>query len=229
MRSDNRVRRVDTKGNISTVAGTGVAGFSGDGGPATQAMFDTPEGLRLDAKGANLYIADYNNNRVRMVALATGVVTTVAGNGDFKFNGDTGIATQIAFDPLDIAVDSASNIYIADYTNSRIRKVSATDGTISTIAGIANPGNGGDYGPAVQAAIDGPDGISVDPQNNVYFVDNNNNRVRKIDQVTGVITNFAGTGGYGYGEPNYDGNGGPATSALLYTRSQRPSSQTGIY
>src|SRR5271170_7401004 len=126
---DNRVRRVDTKGIISTVAGTGVAGFSGDGGPATQAMFDGPEGIRLDAKGANLYIADFNNNRVRMVALATGVVTTVAGNGDYKYNGDNGPAIQIALDPDDIAVDNTGNIYIADFYNSRIRKVSAANGT----------------------------------------------------------------------------------------------------
>jgi trimeric autotransporter adhesin len=209
------VRRVDANGIISTVAGTGVAGFSGDGGPATQAMFNFPEGIRLDAKAANLYIADYNNNRVRVVVLATGVVTTLAGNGDFLYDGDTGAATEIAFDPDDIAVDGASNVYIADYTNSRIRKVSATDGTISTIAGIANPGDAGDNGPAAQAAIDGPTGISVDPQNNVYFIDYNNNRVRKINQSSGVITNFAGTGAYGYGEPNEDGEGGLATKAFL--------------
>ena len=92
--SDNRVRRVGTDGKISTVEGTGVAGFSGDGGPATQAMLDTPEGIRLDAKGANLYIGDYNNNRVRMVVLATGVITTVAGNGNFHYSGDKGPAIQ---------------------------------------------------------------------------------------------------------------------------------------
>lgn len=212
---DNRVRRVDLNGIISTVAGTGVAGFSGDGGQATQATFNFPQGIKLDAKAANLYIDDYNNNRVRVVALATGIVTTIAGNGDFLFNGNSGSATQIAFDPDDIAVDSANNVYIADYTNSRIRKVSAADGTISTIAGIANPGNAGDNGPAVQAAVDGPTGISVDAQNNVYFIDSNNNRVRKINQSTGIITNFAGTGRYGYGEPSYDGVGGPATSAFL--------------
>jgi uncharacterized protein (TIGR03437 family) len=212
---DNRVRRVDTKGIITTVAGTGVAGFSGDGGPATQAKLNTPQGLRLDAKGANLYIADYDNNRVRMVVLATGVITTLAGTGDFRFNGEKGLATEIAFDPDDIAVDSAGNIYIADYTNSRIRKVLASDGTISTIAGIPNAGNGGDFGPAVQAALNGPTGISVDAQNNVYFIDLNNNRVRKISQSTGIITNFAGSGDGGYGEPQFDGDGGPAVKAFL--------------
>ncbi len=212
---DNRVRRVDSHGIISTVAGTGVAGFNGDGGPATQAMLNHPQAIRLDAKGANLYIADYNNHRVRTVILATGVITTVAGNGDDKFNGDKGVATQIPIDTDDIAVDSAGNIYIADYLNSRIRKVLAADGSISTIAGIANPGNGGDFGPAVQASLNGPTGISVDIQNDVYFVDSNNNRVRKISQSSGLINNFAGSGDYGYGEPNYDGDGGPAVKAFL--------------
>ena len=213
--SDNRIRRVGTDGKISTIAGTGVAGFSGDGGPATQAMFDSPQAIRLDAKGANLYIADYNNHRVRVLALAGGTVTTVAGNGSVKYSGDIGPAIQIAIDVDDIAIDASGNIYIADYFNSRVRKVSAANGTISTIAGIANPGNGGDFGPAVQAAINGPTGISVDAQNNVYFIDSNNNRVRKINQGTGIITNFAGTGGFGYGEPNYDGNGGQAANALM--------------
>ncbi len=212
--SDNRVRKVDTSGIISTIAGMGVAGFSGDGGAATQAMLDGPQGVRLDSRAANLYIADYNNHRVRMVVLATGVISTVAGNGSLNWNGDTGLATQIPMDVEDIAVDSAGNIYIADYVNSRIRKVLAAGGTVSTIAGIANPGNGGDFGPAVQAAIDGPTGISVDSQNNVYFVDSNNNRVREIKS-GGTIVNFAGSGAYGYGEPNYDGDGGPAVKAFL--------------
>src|SRR5579863_6328111 len=159
---DNRVRRVDTKGIISTVAGTGVAGFSGDGGQATEAMLNSPEALRLDAKGATLYIGDYNNHRVRMVVLATGVISTVAGNGKVAFNGETGVATQIPMDTDDIALDSAGNIYIADYVNSRIRKVLASDGSVSTIAGLPNPGDGGDFGPAVQAALNGPTGISVD-------------------------------------------------------------------
>lgn len=213
--SDNRVRRVGTDGKISTVTGNGVEGFGGDGGPATQAMLDTPEGIRLDAKGANLYIGDYNNNRVRMVVLATGVITTVAGNGDYHYSGDKGPAIQAGLDPDDIAIDASGNIYIADYLNNRVRKVSAADGSINTIAGLAAPGNSGDNGPAVAAALDGPTGISVDAQNNVYFIDYINNRVRKINQSTGVITTVVGTGGFGYGEPSYDGNGGPATSALL--------------
>jgi uncharacterized protein (TIGR03437 family) len=212
--NDNRVRKVDPTGIISTVAGTGVAGFSGDSGPATQAMLNGPEGVRLDVKGANLYIADYNNHRVRMVVLATGVVTTVAGSGKLKWTGDTGVATQIPMDVDDIAVDSAGNVYVADYFNSRIRKVLVSAGTVSTIAGLANPGNAGDGGPAAQAAINGPTGISVDANNNIYFVDWFNNRVRKIN-AGGIISNFAGSGDYGYGEPNYDGNNGPAIAAFM--------------
>lgn len=213
--SDNRVRRVGTDGKITTVAGTGVAGFSGDNGPAIQARLNTPEGIRLDAKGANLYIGDYSNNRVRMVALSTGVITTVAGNGNFHYSGDKGPAIQAGLDPDDIAIDASGNIYIADYLNNRVRKVSAADGSINTIAGLTSAGNSGDNGPAVQAALYGPTGISVDAQNNVYFIDYINNRVRKINQTTGIITTVVGTGGFGYGEPSYDGNGGPATSALL--------------
>ncbi len=210
---DNRVRRVDTKGIISTVAGTGVAGFSGDGGPATQATFNGPQAIRLDAKAANLYIADDLNHRVRVIVLATGVVTTVAGNGSLKWSGDTGSALQLPMDVDDIAVDNSGNIYIADFFNSRIRKV-LPNGTISTIAGIANPGSSGDNGPAAQASIYGPTGISVDAQSNIYFVDYYNNRVRRIS-AGGIITNFAGTGAFGYGEPDLDGNNGPAISAFM--------------
>lgn len=212
---DNRVRKVDTNGIISTVAGNGVAGFGGDGGPATQAMLNSPYGVKVDAKGANLYIADYDNHRVRMVVLATGVITTVAGNGSYKWSGDTGVATQIPMDVYDVAVDTAGNVYIADYYNSRVRKVLASAGTVSTLAGIANPGNAGDGGPAAQAAINGPGSISVDAQLNVYFLDANNNRVRKINQGSGIITAFAGTGAFGYGLPGYDGNNGPAIAAFL--------------
>jgi len=210
---DNRIRRVDTKGIISTIAGTGVAGFSGDGGPATQATFNSPGAIRLDAKAANLYIVDYDNHRVRMVVLATGVITTVAGNGSVKWTGDTGSALQVPMDVDDIALDAAGNLYIADSLNSRIRKV-VPAGTVTTIAGIANPGDSGDNGPATQASIYGPTGISADAQGNIYFVDAFNNRVRKISS-GGIITNFAGTGALGYGEPDLDGNNGPAISAFL--------------
>ena len=118
---DNRVRRVDVNGNISTVAGNGVPGFSGDNGPATAAELYTPQGVALDSKG-NLYIADYYNERVRKVVLSTGVITAVAGNGNYEYSGDGAVATAAGVDPFDVAVDSTGNLYIADYYNSRIRK-----------------------------------------------------------------------------------------------------------
>src|SRR5579885_3654231 len=110
---DNRIRKVDPQGIISTIAGTGEAGFGGDGDQATKAKLKSPQGIKLDGKG-NLYIADYNNNRVRKLVLATGVITTVAGNGNFHYSGDGGKATDAGLDPYDIAVDSSGNLYIAD-------------------------------------------------------------------------------------------------------------------
>src|SRR6266404_3194125 len=211
--SDHRVRRVAVDGTITTIAGTGVAGFSGDNGPATKATFNTPEAIKLDGKG-NLFIADYLNNRVRKLVLATGIITTVAGTADFHFAGDGGPAVQAGLDPNDIAVDSDDNIYIADNLNNRIRKVSAVDGTIATLAGIGPPGDGDD-GPANQAALNAPTGISVDSQGMVYFIDSNNNRVKKIDQRANHISTAAGTGDLGYGVPRLDGDGGAATSAYL--------------
>ena len=206
---DNRVRRVGLDGNITTIAGTGVAGFSGDIGPATKAKLDSPRAIRLDGKG-NLYIADYYNSRVRKVALSTGVITTVAGSGDFRAAGDNGPARQAGLDTDDIAVDGDGNLYIADFFNNRIRKVTAADGNIKTIGGIGIAGDAGDTGKAVQAALDGPTGISVDAQGMVYFADYYNNRVRKIDQKSGMITTVAGTGDLGN-----SGNEGPATNATL--------------
>jgi uncharacterized protein (TIGR03437 family) len=211
--SDNRIRRVDTNGIITTIAGTGVAGFNGDNGPGTAAMLDEPQGLKVDGKG-NLFIADYQNNRVRKLNLATGIISTVAGSGDYHFSGDGHAATAAGLDPYDIAVDASGNLYIADYYNNRIRKVSATDGTISSIAGTGIPGDG-DNGPATLAALNGPIGISVDANNIVYFIDSVNNRVKRIDQVANKISTAVGSGQFGYGEPQYDGDGGAATQSLL--------------
>ena len=212
-RDDNRVRKVDTNGVISTVAGTGQAGFTGDGGPATKAQLNGPQGIKIDGKG-NLYIADYLNNRVRKVNLSTGVITTVAGNGNYQYSGDGQSGTAVGIDPYDVAVDGAGNIYIADYLNNRVRKVSASDGTISSIAGTGIPGDG-DNGPANLAALSNPRGISVDANGIVYFVDEGNNRVKRIDQANNKITTAIGAGGFGYGEPALDGDGGLATKALL--------------
>ncbi|HUA83172.1 MAG TPA: Ig-like domain-containing protein [Bryobacteraceae bacterium] len=213
--SDNRVRRVDVKGTISTVAGNGVAGFSGDGGPATAAELDTPQGVALDSNG-NLYIADYYNERVRKVVLSTGVIATVAGNGNYQYSGDGAAATAAGVDPFDVAVDSTGNLYIADNYNSRIRKVTASTQNISSLAGSKTFGNSGN-GTATGSVLDGPQGISVDANANVYFVDFYNNQVKMINQAANKIAVVAGSGNYGYGEPQLDGDGGPALAAnLLY-------------
>src|SRR6185295_19006353 len=197
---ENRIRRVGTDGKISTIAGTGESGFSGDNAPAFKATLDSPRALRLDGKGS-LYISDYNNNRVRKLVLATGVISLVAGNGAVRASGDNGPATAAALDPHDIAIDAAGNLYIADYTNNRIRKVDAATGKITTIAGTSTAGYSGDTGPANIATLFGPTGISVDASGNVYFCDSNNLVVRKIDQKTGIITTAIGNGFLGFGDP----------------------------
>jgi trimeric autotransporter adhesin len=210
--SDNRVRKVDPSGIITTIVGTGIAGYDGDGGKASAATLDSPQGIALDSKG-NLYIADYNNNVIRKVVLSTGIITTVVGNGKLQFSGDGGPAIAAGIDPFDVAVDTAGNLYISDFLNNRIRKVSAVDQTITTLAGTGLAGDGA--GPANQAALFGPNGVSVDGSGFVYFVDYYNNTVKKIDQVANKISVFAGTGDFGFGEPQFDGDGGLATKAYM--------------
>src|SRR5579863_1417080 len=205
---DNRILMAGTDGNIHIVAGTGIAGFAGDGGPALKAEFDGPRGIVLDGKGG-LYVADYNNSRVRFINLMKGTIATVAGNGDYHWSGDGGPAVAAGLDPADIAVDSAANLYIADFLNNRIRKVSALDQSIATIAGQAINGDAGDGGPAAKAVLDGPAGISVNSQGVIYFADYNNNYVRMINQQTNVIDVFAGNGNFGLTD------GAPAASAAL--------------
>ncbi|MDP9442396.1 MAG: right-handed parallel beta-helix repeat-containing protein [Actinomycetota bacterium] len=207
-RSDNRVRRVDASGAITTVAGTGVFGYSGDAGPATHARLSFPHGVAVDGSG-NVYIADTGNDRVRKVD-ASGTITTVAGTGGDGYSGDGGPATAAELSsPYGVAVDSAGNLYIADTINHRIRKVDAS-GTITTVAGTGDHGYSGDGGPATQAQLRLPRGVAVDNSRNLYIADTLNSRVRKVD-ASGTITTVAGTGDYGY-----SGDGGRAIEADLY-------------
>jgi sugar lactone lactonase YvrE len=194
-------------GTITTVAGNGTPGFSGDGGPATNARLAYPTGVAVDAAG-NLYIADRLNSRVRKVS-TSGTITTVAGDGSAGFSGDGGPATnaQLA-GPYGVAVDAAGNLYIADFQNSRVRKVS-TSGTITTVAGDGSFGFSGDGGPATNAQLAGPNGVAVDAAGNLYIADINNHRVRKVS-TSGTITTVAGNG-----TPGFSGDGGPATNARL--------------
>ncbi len=204
---NNRIRRVDASGVISTVAGKGTAGYSGDGGPASSAELSTPSGVAVDTSG-NIYIADSSNNCVRKVD-ASGVISTVAGNGTAGYSGDGGPAVSAELSsPSGVAVDTSGNIYIADDKNNCIRKVDAS-GVISTVAGNGTGGYSGDGGPASSAELSSPFGVAVDASGNIYIADDKNNRIRKVD-ASGVISTVAGNGTGGY-----SGDGGPATSAQL--------------
>ena len=193
---DNRILMVATDGTIHIIAGTGLQGFGGDGGPALNAQFNGPRGLCLDGKGG-LYVADYGNSRVRLISLSAGTIKTVAGNGNYQWSGDQGPATLAGIDPDDIALDSAGNLYIADFFNNRIREVAAGTQIISTLAGQAVYGDAGDGGPASKAVLSGPLGVSVGAQGILYFADVFNNYVRQINLQTGVINVFAGNGNLG--------------------------------
>jgi hypothetical protein len=204
--NNNRVRKVNTAGVISTVAGNGTQGFSGDGGPATAAQFYYPFGVVVDAAG-NLYISDINNNRVRKVN-TSGVISTVAGNGSQSLSGDGAPATAAGMvGPSGLAMDAAGNLYIAEM-GGRIRKVTK-EGVISTVAGNGTAGFGGDGGVASAAQLNQPRGVAVDSVGNLYLADWGNNRIRKVTK-EGVISTVAGNGTAGFG-----GDGGVATAAQL--------------
>jgi trimeric autotransporter adhesin len=205
--SNHRIRKIDTSGIITTVAGNGTESFSGDGGPATSATLNTPIGVAVDRAG-NLYIADAFNNRIRKVN-AAGVITTVAGNGDARFSGDHAAATNASLSaPFGVAVDGVGNLYIADTSNQRIRKVD-TSGMITTVAGNGTEGFSGDRGPAAQARLNFPTGVTVDRAGNLFITDQSNNRIREVS-TAGVITTVAGNGDAGF-----SGDHAAATSASL--------------
>ena len=207
--SDNRVRKIDAAGIITTFAGTGNADFSGDGGPATLAEINDPIDIEGDAFG-NIYIADESNHRIRMVD-PTGIITTIAGTGVADHTGDGGPATLATLnDPSGVTLDGAGNIYISEMDNHIIRKIDGF-GIITTIAGTpGTPGFSGDGGPATLAQLDRPTAVAVDGIGNVYFTEENNNTIRKISP-DGTLTRIAGTGEFGF-----SGDGGPATLAQIY-------------
>lgn len=212
--SHNRVRKVDAAtGILKTVAGNGTNGFCGDGGLATNACLNQPWSVTVDAAG-NLYIADQNNGRIREVAAGSGVITTVAGNGNSQGPlGDGGPATAASlFQPIAVAVDAAGNLFIADLNHYRIRRVDAQSAVITTIAGTGGYGFGGDGGPATSAVFTAIWDLTVDAGGNIYLIDGFNNRIRRIDAQTGVISTVAGNGLSGF-----SGDGGPPTSASLYS------------
>jgi sugar lactone lactonase YvrE len=193
---------------VVSVAGTGVAGDSGDGGPALSAQLRNPIDLAVDASG-NIFIADYNNHRIRRVDAATGNISTFAGSTQ-GFGGDGGQATaaQLNF-PDCVVLDSKGNLIISDQFNNRIRMV-ASDGTISTLVGDGTFGGGGDGGPAAAAQLAHPFGMAVDKDDNIYISDINNHSIRKFDRASGKISKFAGGNGSGF-----TGDGGAASAAQI--------------
>jgi len=207
--SNCRIRKVNTSGIISTIAGNGTPGFSGDGGLATAAQLNYPEGVALDKMG-NLYIADHTNSRIRMVN-TSGIISTIAGSGAPGYLGDRGPAIKAQLrGPRGVAVAVNGDIYIADSDNNHIRKID-TQGIITTVAGDSTGvgGYNGDGIPAIQAKVDLPYAISLDKTGNLYIADDVNNRIRMVN-TAGIISTVAGVGTCGY-----SGDGGPAAGAPI--------------
>jgi sugar lactone lactonase YvrE len=210
--SNWRVRLVENStGIITSVAGNGVSGYSGDGGQATLAAINAPTSIALDSDG-NIYIATPFDDRVRKVIKNTKIITTVAGDGTSGFSGDGGLATSARlFRPYGVALDKSGNLYIADNTNNCIRLVTKSTGIITTIAGDGTTGYSGDGGPATSARLSSPFEVSVDASGNVYISDTYNHRVRMVTKSTGIISTLGGDG-----MPAYSGDGGISTSAQFF-------------
>jgi trimeric autotransporter adhesin len=198
---DHRIRMVaNSTGIITTVAGTGTYGTSGDGGKATAAQLSNPFGIAVDVSG-NIYIADTYDHRIRMVNKSTGIITTVAGSGELEkgYSGDGRLATSAQLsDPYDIAVDVSGNIFIADSSNNCIRMVTKSTGIISTVAGTGVSGNDGDGRQATAAQLSNPSGVAVDTLGNIYIADSYDHRIRVVTKSTGIITTVPGSGYHGY-------------------------------
>lgn len=209
---NHRIRRVDARtGVITTIAGTGQKGFSGDGGPATQARLDEPYGVVVASDGT-VYFADRLNGRVRRVDGQTGVITTVAGDGSGKFHGDGGPAAEAGLvEPNGVALDGQGNLYIADVAGHRIRRVRLETGQIATFSGSGKPQHSGDGGPASEASIHGARAVEVGPDGTVYILEREGNTLRAVDFASGRIRTIAGTGAKGF-----QGDGGPATAATFH-------------
>jgi streptogramin lyase len=202
------VRRVDkATGNVTTVAGNGELGFSGDGGPATNAAMQEPYSLSVDGNG-DIYIVDRLNAVVRKVDGATGIITTVAGTGEVGYNGDGGPGNQAMLrEPNDCFLDGKGGLLIADIQDQRIRRLDTATGIISTFAGNGEKERSGDGKSALEASFLGSRAVCMDSKGNTYVAEREGNGVRKID-VNGIMSTVAGNGGRGY-----EGDGGPALTA----------------
>ena len=205
--SNHRIRKIDKSGIITTIAGVGTGGYSGDNGPAASAALNKPTGIALDKSG-NIYIADSENHRIRKID-KSGIITTIAGIGTGGYSGDGWYATEAELLlPQAIAVDNAGSIYIAAQYNHTVRQITP-DGMINTIIGTSFMGYSGDGGLAIDATLSSPSGLAVDNQGNLYIADTGNNRIRKMNS-SGIISTYAGNGGVGF-----SGDKGPATSANI--------------
>ena len=205
---NHTVRRIDRNlWVITTVAGTGAAGYSGDGGPAIQATMDNIYSLVVDPNG-DIYLADRLNAAVRKVDASTGIITTVVGTGEPGYSGDGGPGPQAQIrEPNDFCLDGKGSLLIVDILDQRVRRLDLKTGFITTFAGDGEKRRTGDGGPADEASVMGPRAICMDSQGNIYIAEREGNGVRKVD-ANGIISTFAGTG-----ERGYSGDGGPALTA----------------
>ncbi len=189
-------------GIITSIAGVGngttAGSFSGDGGPATAANLNNPDGIAIDVSG-NVYFSDQGNSRIRRIDATTGIITTIAGFSNPGYTGDNVPATASGlYFPGGIKFDAAGDLYIADWSDNRIRKITMSTGIITTVAGTGTSGYAGNGGPATAAEFSLPSDIAFDPSGNMYVSEYGNSVVRKITAATGIITTAAGTGGTGY-------------------------------
>ncbi|MBI4852662.1 MAG: SMP-30/gluconolactonase/LRE family protein [Acidobacteria bacterium] len=208
----NRIRKIDKSNTITSVAGTGASGSGSDGGPAIATPLDLiPAGSVSVDEAGNLLITETTNQRIRRVDAQTGIITTLAGNGQIGFSGDNNLATQSSLSfPEHAVADQSGNIFISDSRNNRIRRVDAKTGRITTVIGNGMAGFSGDNGPALQASLNSPSKIIFDPMGNLLIADTANNRIRLFDTKTGVIRTIAGNG-----RADFSGDGASATQASL--------------
>ena len=205
---NNRIRKVNTAGIMTTVAGNGLPGNTGDNSLASTATM-SPRGMAVDIAG-NIFIADEAYSVIRRVDYATGIITRYAGNATFGYSGDGGSALNAQFrTPHGMTLDAAGNLFVADAGNHAIRKITPA-GIISTVAGKDTAGYSGDFGLAIKAKLDSPYAVAVDRIGNIYISDHHNDVIRKVD-TSGIITTYAGI----YNTYSHTGDGGPATAATL--------------